>query len=66
MVFPINTPNKASFILLLNIDAKATVNYDSIVRSCTPTNIINPIILVTFSFFNLRSIFLSIHIIPIS
>lgn len=50
MAFPINIPNKASFILILNIDAKAAADHDTVVGSGISTNIINPIMLATFSF----------------
>lgn len=62
MAFPINIPNKASFITILNIDFKAAADHDSIVGSGTPTNIINTIILAAFSFFDLPYIFLSTHL----
>lgn len=63
MAFPIKIPNKASFILTLNIDAKAAADHDPVVGSDTPTKIINPIIFAAFSFFALPSIFLSTHLI---
>lgn len=58
MAFPMNTPNKTSFILILNIDTKAAVDHDPIIGSSTPTNIIKHIILAAYSFFTLTSIFL--------
>lgn len=62
IAFPINIPNKVSFITILNIDSKAATDHDSVVRSSTPTNVINTIILAAFSFFAHPSIFLSTHL----
>lgn len=63
MAFPINIPNKASFILILNIDAKAASDHSPVVGSGSSTSIINPTILAAFNFFALPSIFLSTHLI---
>ena len=57
-----NIPSNASLILTLNIDAKATADHDPVVKSGTPKNIINPIMLATFSFFARPSIFASTHL----
>jgi len=37
--FPINIPNKSSFILILNIDAKTDDNNNHVVGNDTSTNI---------------------------
>ena len=63
MAFPINTPSKASFILILKIDAKAAPLHDPVVGSGTPTNTISPKILAAFSFLARLSIFASTHLI---
>ena len=57
MVFPINTPNSAPFILILKIDTNADPLHDPVVRSGTPTNTIRPSMLAAFSFFARLSIF---------
>lgn len=62
MIFPMNIPNKAYFILILNINAKTASGHNPVVGSGTPTNIIKPIILAAFSLFTLPSIFLSHHL----
>lgn len=56
MTFPIKIPNKASFIIILNIDTKTVADHYPIVGGSTPANIINPIMLATFSLFVLPSI----------
>lgn len=63
MVFPINTPNKASFILIFKIEARAAPLHDPVVGSGTPTNTISPKILYAFNFFAPLSIFASTHLI---
>lgn len=64
-LFPIKIHNKTSFILILNIDAKAAADHNPVVGNGTPTNIINPIILAAFSFLAPPSIFLSTHLISL-
>lgn len=50
MAFPINTPNSASFIIILKIDTNAEPLHDPVVGSGTPTNTISPNMLAIFSF----------------